>query len=113
VSRGTRSSWKGMRERCNNPKAANYARYGGRGIRVLWETFEEFAADMGERPIGMSIDRVNVDGHYCRENCRWSDARTQRANQRPKPKRVIAAPAPPLRQPRRTSWTPYAEDGDR
>jgi hypothetical protein len=72
----------------------------------MWANFSAFVADMGERPKGTSIDRIDVNGPYCAENCRWSDARTQRANQRPKPK----VNAPPPRRAPRDHWTPYADD---
>lgn len=78
-------SWRGMRERCLNPKHASYANYGGRGIRVCAEWLHSFAAfrsDMGVRPRGHSLDRINSDGPYNRSNCRWADARTQARNSR-------------------------------
>lgn len=75
-------SWVGMRTRCNNPNATGYERYGGRGIEVCerWEFFPNFLADMGERPDGFSLDRIDPDGNYKPSNCRWSDAKTQRHN---------------------------------
>ena len=78
------TSWQSMRQRCGNPKAPDYPNYGGRGIsyHVDWEIFEFFLRDMGERPEGMSLDRINNDDHYYKENCRWADAVTQRNNQR-------------------------------
>lgn len=77
-------TWQAMKRRCQAPHAANYFRYGGRGIRVCrrWQKFENFLSDMGERPSGTSIDRINPDGHYTKRNCRWSTPRVQVANRR-------------------------------
>ena len=64
-----------MRDRCNNPNAKNYNRYGGRGITYSpeWESFSQFYADMGERPEGLTLDRIDNDRGYTAENCRWGD----------------------------------------
>jgi hypothetical protein len=76
--------WLSMRERCNNPKAKSYANYGGRGITVCpeWDSYQQFAADMGERPPGRSLDRKDNDGPYAPWNCRWATALEQMANTR-------------------------------
>ncbi len=80
----TYRTWQSMHTRCSNAKSDNFKRYGGRGITVCerWSVFENFLADMGERPQSMTLDRINNDGNYEPSNCRWADASTQRKNQR-------------------------------
>lgn len=80
----TYETWAGMKQRCSNPKARFFADYGGRGIKVCdeWQSFENFFADMGERPKGMSIDRIDVNKGYFKENCRWATQKQQIRNRR-------------------------------
>lgn len=81
----TYNSWRAMRDRCSRPSAKNYANYGGRGICVCedWlNSFDGFLKDMGERPPGMTLDRIDVHGNYEPGNCRWATPEEQEANKR-------------------------------
>lgn len=82
--KATRSSWNAMRDRCGNPNCVKFKNYGARGISVCerWSKFSTFLADMGPRPMGTSIDRINNDGNYEPNNCRWATSKEQAANQR-------------------------------
>jgi hypothetical protein len=80
----TYRSWIGARNRCNNPNNKDYSYYGGRGIKVCerWSKFENFLCDMGLKPVNKSLDRIDNNGDYTPENCRWSTASEQNSNQR-------------------------------
>lgn len=78
-------AWCSMKKRCLNPNHRNYHRYGGRGVRICdrWiQSFQNFLDDMGEAPAGLSLDRINNNGHYCKENCRWATIEQQSENRR-------------------------------
>lgn len=78
------SIWASMKDRCNNPNNPNYHRYGGRGVAVCdrWQEFENFYADMGDAPEGMSLDRADNDLGYSPDNCRWATPVEQQNNMR-------------------------------
>lgn len=91
AGRGHRSptymSWKAMISRCYYPSTRSFYAYGGRGIEVVnrWrgkDGFRNFLKDMGERPEGLTLDRVRVNGNYSKSNCRWATREVQQANRR-------------------------------
>lgn len=80
------STWKSMLSRCNNPNVSSYKYYGGKGVTVCerWsypgDGFLNFIEDMGERPKGTTLDRIDVNGNYCKDNCRWASSEIQSTN---------------------------------
>lgn len=80
----TYKSWRAMLQRVLYTGSIDYDRYGGRGITVCerWLKFENFLADMGERPEGRTLDRIDVDGNYEPSNCRWATIEVQQTNRR-------------------------------
>lgn len=83
VRSSTYISWNAAKQRCTNPKAVRFDRYGGRGITMCPEwaaSFEAFLRDMGPRPSGTTLDRVNNDGNYEPSNCRWATRDEQENN---------------------------------
>lgn len=83
--RSTYTTWRAMITRCTNPKIKCWKHYGGRGITVCdrWlNSFDNFLDDMGEKPPGMTIDRIDSDKGYCKDNCRWATQAEQTRNRR-------------------------------
>ena len=83
----TYNSWSSMKRRCFNEDNHNFEDYGARGITIQgdWHDFENFLKDMGTRPDGMTLDRIDSDGDYTKENCRWATAQQQLLNRRNTP----------------------------
>jgi hypothetical protein len=79
------STWESMRQRCNDPRHPSFRYYGARGIKVCarWDDFAAFLADVGERPDGLTLDRIDNDGDYEPGNCRWATLSEQMASKRP------------------------------
>lgn len=80
----TYHTWEGMKQRCLNPNATRYNEYGAVGIKLCdrWLDFKNFLEDMGERPVGKTLDRIDPFGNYESENCRWATPKEQSNNQR-------------------------------
>jgi hypothetical protein len=77
---GTYNSYRAAMERCRNPAHTSYKNYGGRGIEFRFKSLEELKVDIGERPDGYSLDRINTNGHYEPGNVRWATIKQQSRN---------------------------------
>lgn len=106
----TYHTWVNMKRRCVKEDFDSYPDYGGRGITYdeRWEDFAAFLSDMGERPEGTTLDRIDPDGNYTKENCRWATAREQLLNRRNTVMVTFKGKTVPLRDACLETGVPYA-----
>lgn len=102
----THNTWRAMRQRCNNPTNNRYSRYGGRGITVCerWDDFKNFLKDMGQKPKGKQLDRIDTNGNYCRENCRWVSPKENCITRSKRPCNLPRRPSVEKRMKKRLLW---------
>ena len=95
-------SWEAMIQRCRNPNDKRYKDYGGRGISICarWLDFRNFLADMGKRPKGLTLERINNDGNYTPKNCTWATLKEQQHNTRRQKPFLALGPHSQIETPR-------------
>lgn len=106
----TYNSWLSLKERCRNPNSVSYHNYGGRGITYNpdWEDYTKFLEDMGQCPEGYSIERVDVNGSYCKPNCKWATRAEQSYNRRKDPRNSSGVEGVSFRKDT-GKWTAYID----